>query len=170
MRTPPVDRRDDRPPSVRAHAGRRPTLRRLTRYSLASVVAVAVSQGVFAALYALGAGGWWAAAIAYAAGVPPNYHLNRRWAWGRRGPSSPRRELAPYAAVVGASFAITTVGTGTLTDRIADLGLSHAVETAAAVGVFVAVNGVLWIGKYLIYDRWLFAERSRHHVDSSTRA
>lgn len=133
-------------------------------------MAVAVSQGTFAALYALGAGGWWASAVAFAAGVPPNYHLNRRWAWGRRGRSSPTRELAPYALVVLVSFALTTVGTGTLTDRVARLDLPHAVETVVAVGVFLAVNGVLWIGKYVVYDRWLFGDRSRHHVDTSTRA
>lgn len=138
---------------------------RMLRYSAGSVVATAVSQVTFLALYALGAGPRVSSIVAFAAGMLPNYHLNRRWAWGREGRSSLTREVLPYLGVVLTSLAVVTAGTELAEGRITALGLGRTVEVVAVTVAFAAVNGVAFVGKYLIYDRWLFGRRAGREPD-----
>lgn len=146
------------------------------RYSVGSVVATAASQVVFLVVYALDAGPRIASVLGFVAGMVPNYQLNRRWTWQRSGSSSWLREIAPYVAVVLTSLAVVTFGTEAAEVRIVQLELPRQVEVVAVTGAFAAVNGVLFVVKYLVYDRWLFGgdsggdRRSRNQVPTSTRA
>lgn len=170
--------------------------RRFTRYSLGSVAAAATSQLTFVLLYGFGAGARVSSVLGFLAGVAPNYQLNRRWAWGRSGRSGLRREIAPYLLIALVSLVLTTLGTEQAEARIVELGLSRTEEVLLTWLAFAVVNGTLFIAKYLVLDRWLFARpdpatatgdpgdgggegdgdghrprrRSRSQVDSRTRA
>lgn len=139
--------------TLREHAGR------FTRYSIGSVVAFATSQVVFYALYSLGAGARASSILAMLAGVPPAYHLNRRWAFGREGRSSFTREVLPYLSVVAISITLATLGTELAEDWILTWELPRWQLSLAVTGAFAAVNGALFITKYVVFDRWLFASK-----------
>ncbi len=145
---------------------------RMARYSAGSAVATGISQVVFLALYALGAGPRVSSVLAYLVGIVPNYQLSRRWAWQRRGRSSWLREVLPYLVVVGTSLVLVTLGTDLAEGWITGLELTRPAEVVAVTLAFAAVNGVMFVTKYLVYDRWLFGDRSRSRsqVPTSTRA
>ena len=70
---------------------------KLLRYSLASVVSIAVSQAVLVVAFGL----WhWTASVANvvacAVATVPSYYLNRTWAWGRRGRSHLWKQVVPF--------------------------------------------------------------------------
>lgn len=150
-----------------------PLTRRLGRYAVGSAVATAVSQAAFVALYAAGTGAGIAAAVAFLAGVPVNWWLNRTWVWTRGGRPSPRRELLPYAATVAASAALAAGGTGLAGRWIEAAALGRPATVALGWLAFAVVNGVLFVAKFAVFDR-LFAgqrrDRSRHQVPRTTRA
>ena len=64
----------------------RPLAVRVTKYTAGSLVAAATSEIVLVVCYGTGLLGTTAASIvAFFAGAVPNYVLNRRWVWQRRG-------------------------------------------------------------------------------------
>ena len=140
--------------TLREHAGR------FTRYSIGSVVAFATSQLVFYALYSFGAGARVSSVVAMLAGVPPAYQLNRRWAFGKSGRSSFRREVLPYLGIVAVNVFLATVGTELAEGWIVERVAAGWRRTLLVTGAFALVNGALFVGKYLVFDRWLFAARS----------
>ena len=141
--------------------------RQLTRYSIGSVVAAAASQLTFTVMYALGVSATVASVLGFAAGIAPNYQLNRRWAWGRRGRSHLGTEVLPYLGVAATSLLLTVLGTrwGEARVRALDLGDTQRVVLTALV--FAVVNGVLFLGKYLVLDRWLFGRRPHGQDDAA---
>lgn len=155
----------------------------MLRYLTGSLVATVASHLSFLVVYALGWGPRLASVLGFVAGFVPNYQLNRRWTWERDGRSSWRREVLPYVAVVLSALVVVTVGTEWAEARITALGLPRQLEVVAVTVAFAAVNGALFVGKYLIYDRWLFSsgdrpsagagagrrERSRSQVPTSTQ-
>jgi putative flippase GtrA len=131
------------------------------RYSMVSAVAVAISAvtilicaGVF------GLSGIAANTIGAVVATPASYELNRKWAWRKGGKSHLWREVVPF-------WALTIVGwlasTGTV--EIADsLCKSHGV-TGLARGVAIMfaslfAYGVVWIGKFFLFNRLIFAASS----------
>jgi putative flippase GtrA len=153
---------------VRAH------LPRLARYLAGSVVAGVVSVTTFALLYgALAvAGPVTASVVAWVAGAVPNYHLNRRWAWGRRGRSDVRREVLPYAATAAASVVLSSAATSAADAWVPRLVDDRELVVALVVAAYALTYGGLFVAKYVVLDRWLFGSRrrSRHQVPSTTRA
>jgi glycosyltransferase XagB len=134
--------------------------RRMLRYSLVSLVSIAVSQAVLMA--AFGALHWTARlanVVACAAGTVPSYYLNRSWAWGRRGRSHLWKEVVPFWALafLGLAFSTWAADLGSTLARQADA--SHAVTTAVVMGSSLLAFGVLWVGKFAIFNALLFAER-----------
>lgn len=147
------------------------TLRRkLSRYTAGSIIAGICSEVTFLVLYGTGLGGpRVASVVAFLAGAIPNYFLNRRWTWQRRGRAGLVRELLPYAAVILISVTVASAVTS-FADRTVDaLTSSRPLQVALVTISFAATYGVLFICKFVIFDR-LFAERSRHQVASTTRA
>ena len=116
-------------------AWRRPGARRFSRYAVGSVVAFGASNVVFLLCYGTG---WTspqvASVLAFAAGIPINYVLNRRWAWQRRGRPAVRSELLPYAAVVSLSIVATAVGTWGADRMLAAADLGRALTVVLVDG------------------------------------
>jgi putative flippase GtrA len=129
---------------------------RFSRYTAGSAICFGVSELVFVALFAPGfLGSKGAAIVASIAGIIPGYFLNRSWTWGRKGKSDFWREVVPYWATALVSTALAALGTGAANDIFADepRGMRTLINAAA----YMLVYGVLFIAKYIVFHRWLFA-------------
>ena len=144
---------------------RTPGGRKMIRYSLVSVVSVIVSQVVLFI-----AQSFWSARtsniVAVCVSAVPSYYLNRAWAWGKTGKSHLMKEIVPFwsLALLGLIFSTWA----------ADYAESNAHHiTSSELGARLVVNfaalaafGVLWVGKFIIFNRVLFA----HHPEPSVPA
>lgn len=129
----------------------------LIRYSASSVVATAISQLAFLVCYWVGTPAMPASVIAFAAGAVPNYLLNRRWAWGRTGRAHPTRELLPYVLITLGTAVVVAFLT-TLADAwIREMIDAHSLRTLLAGTAYLASNGVTFILKFVLFDRYVFA-------------
>lgn len=163
MRTSSVDGRpatSTRADDVRAWS-RRPGVRRFSKYAVGSMVAFGASNVAFLLCYGTG---WTspqvASVLSFVAGIPVNYVLNRRWAWQRRGRPAMRDELVPYAAVVALSVTATALGTWGVDRLLTEADLARAVKVALVDLAFLAINGGLFLAKYVLLDRLVFRDRS----------
>ena len=134
--------------------------RRVVRYSLVSLLSVAVSQSVLAV--AFGVLHWTAQLaniVACAVAAVPSFHLNRSWAWGRRGRSHLLREVVPFwvLAFLGLAFSTWAADLGSTMAHHA--AASHAVTTAVVMTSSLLAFGLLWLGKFAIFNVLLFTER-----------
>jgi putative flippase GtrA len=153
------------------------TVVKITRYLIGSVVALATSVLVFALMLDLGFGTTICSIVAFVAGAVPNWILNRRWAWQITGRVEFGREIVGYVAVSVASLVASSVGTG-LTQHWVRAHVDHGFRLILVTGAYVLVQGLLFGAKYLIYERWIFAGRSRlraalrsrHQVWATARA
>ncbi|MEU4196586.1 GtrA family protein [Kribbella sp. NPDC026611] len=124
------------------------------RYSASSVVATVVSQVAFALCYWFGTPAIAATLVAWLAGAVPNYVLNRRWTWGRSG------QKLPYTMIVIGS-AVTAAVVTSVTDHLVQPVGSYAWKTALVTGSYLGTYAVLFIVKFLLFDRLVFARSSR---------
>lgn len=128
----------------------------MIRYSLVSVVAVVVNQVVlFAAqsYYSPRSSNILAVLIS----AVPSYQLNRKWAWGKSGKSHIWKEVAPFWAMallglIFSTWAADFAGSNAYRITTSELGTKLVVNFAA-----FAAFGVLWVGKFFILNRVLFA-------------
>lgn len=128
-------------------------LPRLWRFGAVSVMNVVITQVLLISLYQWTRFGATSAnVIAVGVSSIPAYLVNRRWVWQRRGTHSLTREIAPFWAYTFAGLALSTAAV-TAVDRLW--------ESAIAVSLAnITAFGVLWVTKFVLLDRWLFAERS----------
>lgn len=142
-----------------------------SRYTAGSVIAGVVSELVLLVTYGPGLLGPRAASVAgWAAGAVLNYGLNRWWAWGRRGRADLWRELLPYWAVTLATVALATWATG-LADRAAPRLFGPGGLRPAFVGAaFLAVYGVMFVAKFVLYHYVVFGARAGRRSPAGTGA
>lgn len=134
---------------------------RFSRYTAASLVAVAVSQAAFALAYGpVGTSSGVAIVAGFTAGLIPKYLLCRNWAWRRRGRLKLGPEALAYAvvAVSGAVFAyyLTEFAEGYIRSVTAG-GLQVFLMTLA----FLISQGAFFIAKFVAFDRMVFSARAR---------
>ena len=143
-------------PSSLLERARTPGGRKLVRYSLVSVVSVVVSQVIlFVAQFHYSART--SNIIAVCLSAVPSYQLNRAWAWGKTGRSHLMKEIVPFWGMAFLGLILSTWS--------ADFAESHAPSiTTSDLGQMLIVNaaalaafGVLWVGKFVILNRVLFA-------------
>jgi putative flippase GtrA len=140
--------------------GASPLGRRITRYTLGSVVALVTSIVVFALLYDMGVGTTPASVAAFLAGAVPNWVLNRRWAWNVRGRVKVGREVIGYAAISVLALLASSAGTA-WTHHVVRGVSGHGLRVVLVTLSYVAVQVILFGVKFLAYDLWVFSERSR---------
>jgi putative flippase GtrA len=131
---------------------------RVVRYSAGSLVAVAVSAvtlTVLVGVVRMSAGP--AAVLAFLAGAVPNWILNRQWAWEQTGRVRLGRELVPYVAIVLATLA-ATAGASAAVDA-ATRNASHWVSVVAVDGAYIAATGLMFVVKFVLFDRLVFTQR-----------
>ena len=140
----------------------KPFWRRMSRYTIGSIICFVVAEVTFVALFKphlLGARG--ASVVASIVGIIPGYTLNRNWTWGRRGRSDIWREVVPYWATALVSTVLAALATGAANDAFADY--SRDTRTIVNATAYMLTYGVLFIAKYILFDRVLFAHRP--HAD-----
>ena len=137
---------------------RRVLLQRFTRFTAGSVVAFLTSEVTLVVLYGSGALPATAASVAaFFAGAVPNYVLNRQWVWKRRGRIGWRTELLPYAAVSLVSLAAAAAATAWASAAAPG---GHTTRTAFVAVAYLATYGSLFLAKFAVYQRVVFADRA----------
>jgi putative flippase GtrA len=146
---------------------RTPALLKLWRYGAGSVVAFVSSVVVYYAFFSwahLGAiGSTW---VAFVAGAVPNWILNRRWAWEKRGREGVARESALYVMVSIVSLAASSAATKAT--AVAVVHSSHTARDLLVTFSYTASVIVLSGLKYLVYDRFVFVDRRRARAETAT--
>ena len=134
---------------------------RLARFSVASVIATAISQLVLLTVYWVG---WTDAAaastLAFLVGSVPHFLMVRYWAWRDTDPGRLRHQLTTYFTVtlVGgiASIALTTLTEFLLVPLVSGQGWRAVVLTLS----YLAASGPVFLVKFALFDR-AFANRTR---------
>jgi putative flippase GtrA len=153
---------------------------KVTKYAIGSVIALATSIVVFAVSYVvLGGHPTTCSILAFFAGAIPNWILNRRWAWKISGRADFLREIVAYIAISGVVLVASSVGTSAMQSWVkANVTPHHGIRVLLVTGAYVFVQAVLFVAKFVIYEKWVFsgqsrlraAVRSRHQVWSAARA
>jgi putative flippase GtrA len=141
---------------------RGPEGRKLFRYSCASVVAVICSV-VLLILFngVIGLSAWVSSTLATALAAIPNYEMNRKWAWGKTGRSHLWKEVVPFWALAFLGWGFSTISVHVMEGFAKHHHFSHVASTASVTIVYIAAFGVLWVGKFIIFNKVLFV----HHIE-----
>lgn len=140
------------------------------RYTASSVIAGVISEAVFLVAYWLEAAPVVASIVAFVAGAVPNYLMNRRWAWRRTGTPHPVRETLPYTVII-VSTALLAVLATTLADRwVAAHVSSHELGVVLVGAAFLGTYGAMFVLKFVLFDKLIFAGRRAGTPGSTSRA
>lgn len=150
--------------------------KKLAKYTAASVVAVIVTQIVLFYLTDFrGMKGGRAQLIASSIAAVPSYYMNRSWVWAKSGRSHFRKEVLPFwiMVFVGLGFATFVsmltdlyIHNNGLQDRLLWFGSkSLSLRTLLIQISSVASFGFLWVGKFIIFNKILFAHRPKDQLD-----
>jgi putative flippase GtrA len=155
--------------------------RKIARYAIGSVIALATSVVVFAVMYVILGGRHTTicSIAAFVAGAVPNWILNRRWAWKLKGQVAFLREIVAYIAISGVVLVASSLATGAMQHWVLHhVSAGHGLRAILVTGAYVAVQAVLFAAKFVVYEHWVFAGRSRlraavrsrHQVWTAARA
>jgi putative flippase GtrA len=143
---------------------RHPSTVKLGKYAGVSVISTVVSQlvlfltfGVFRLMPAVAAN-----VVANVVATIPSYVLNRRWVWGKAGRSHMWKEVMPFwvLSFIGLAFSSFAVW---VADAVAkDIGLHHAGTTLLVNAANLASYGILWIVKFLVYEKIFHIDPVEH--------
>jgi putative flippase GtrA len=136
---------------------RTPDGKKMLRYTMVSIVSVVVSEMALALMF--GVVGWsarWSNVLATAVGTIPSYQLNRKWAWGKKGKGHLWKEVVPFWSLSFVGLAFSTWSADFAESVVKSHGFSHGTQTIAIVGAALAAWGVLWIGKFIFFNKVLF--------------
>lgn len=139
-----------------------PTGRVAVRYSIASAISVGfslivlfITYGVFHLASAVVCN-----LIAAAVTALPSYYLNRNWAWRRSGRSHLWKEVLPFwlLAFAGLGLSLGAVDLAEAMGR--GLGETHLTISLMVEVASLLAYGVVWVGKFAIFNRLMFVDRS----------
>jgi putative flippase GtrA len=136
------------------------SLAKFIRYSMVSVVAILISQVVIlVAAWLFHFSGISSNALGAAASTPASYELNRKWAWGKKGKSHLWKEVVPFWLLTLVGLAAST-GTVQVADSMAKGHHVYGLDRALAImGASLFAYGVVWVAKFIIFNRVVFAAR-----------
>ncbi len=130
----------------------------MIRYSLVSVVSVIVSQIVLFI-----AQSFWSARtsniVAVCLSAVPSYYLNRAWAWGKTGKSHLMKEILPFWTLALLGLVFSTWAAGYAESNAQQVTSSDLVARLIVNGAALAAFGILWVGKFFIFNRLMFAHQ-----------
>ena len=138
--------------------------RKKVRYALVSVVAVPIGTVGVLFFNLIGAPAGVAAVLGNSCAAVPSYFLNRYWAWGKNDKNRLFGEVLPF-------WGLTLVGIGfsfVVAHEAGQLTRHNGITGAARLVILLAANvagfGVLWVVKYIIFNKLLFV--GRQHPDA----
>jgi putative flippase GtrA len=159
-----------RTPALYARALESKFAGKIARYAIGSVVALVTSVVVFALLYVAGVGTTLDSVAAFIAGAVPNWILNRKWAWEMTGRVEVAREVVGYTLVSIVALVAASAGTGRMQSYVrAHVAAHHGVRVILVTAAYVVVQALLFVVKFLVYDRWVFTGRSRFRAALRSR-
>ncbi len=143
---------------------------KVMRYAIGSLVALLTSVIVFALLLDAGVGTTADSILAFIAGALPNWILNRRWAWERTGEMDVAREVIGYTLISLVALAASSAGTGWTNALLRHhLQHNHALRVLLVTLAYVVVQGLLFVAKFVAYDRWIFTDGGRFRAGLRAR-
>jgi putative flippase GtrA len=132
----------------------------MIRYTLVSVISVIISVIVLGITKGLlGWSAFWANVFSVAVACVPSYELNRRWAWGKNGKSHMWKEVVPFWVLAFIGLAFSTWWAVAAEAIAHHRHFSHTKQTLLVEAAVLLAYGILWIGKFIIFNKILFA----HH-------
>ncbi len=138
---------------------RKPNFKKYWRFAFVSVVSTALTLVMLYLFFRVLKVGSAAESnfIATSIATAPAYYLNRTWTWGKTGRSHVMREVVPFwtIAIVG-----VVLSTGAV--HLAAVEAHHITHSHMGVTILVEfanffTYGVLWVGKFMIFNRYLFS-------------
>ena len=155
---------EPRPPTGRSLAerlrafGRTPLFTKIWRYGAVSVISTVltlVCLYLFYRVVRVGSAGE-ANVIATAISTLPSYWLNRAWAWGKTGRSHLWREIVPFWVIAALGLVLSTLAVQFASHEAKDLSHAHQVQTILVLFANLFTYGVMWVGKFLLFNQYLF--------------
>jgi putative flippase GtrA len=129
------------------------------RYTASSVIAGVISSVVFLVAYWFEAAPVVATLVAFVAGAVPNFLMQRYWTWRRTGTPHPVREALPYLATIVSTALLASLVT-TLADRWVEAHVGpHGLGVFLVGAAFLGTYGVMFVVKFVLLDRLIFAGR-----------
>ena len=144
-------------PAALRDLARSPEGKKLVRYTMVSVISVIVSELTLA--FCFGVLHWaarWSNVTAVAVATVPSYELNRKWAWGKHGKSHLWKEVVPFWVLAFIGLAFSTWSADYAETYAKSHHYSHGAQTIVVAGAALAAFGVLWVGKFIIFNKVLF--------------
>jgi putative flippase GtrA len=127
------------------------------KFFAGSLVGMTISQLVLIALYGIGGmNALVAGIIAFVSGAVPNFLVNRRWAWERKRLDTAKREVLPYAIVVGIGGLASSGLSAYFEHLIRPEVHSHFLRTVLLDIAYVSSYGIFFILKFAVLDRFVF--------------
>lgn len=149
-------------PVAALHGGRRMAssapsnerVRRWGRYAVTYLVATGVSEATLLTLYGLHLMAASVAAVAASVvGTVPSYVMSRYWIWRDADRRRPGRQAVAYWVVSLVSIGMSSLVTGLAAANAPAWRAAHL----AVVGLaYIGTYGGLWVGKFAVYQRFLF--------------
>jgi putative flippase GtrA len=130
----------------------------ISRFAVAAIVSLGVTQLTLAIAVLAGVSGGLAALIGWLAGALTSYVLSR-WAWQRKGRPNVVRETLPFWIIsLGTAAVLTTTGhfASTYAHHHYHLGFERVLIVNGAV---LAANAITFLIRFLIFHYVLFADR-----------
>ena len=129
--------------------------KKLIRYTASSVITTGVSFGAIVFFYGLKIipGVIWATLVGNVIATVPSYHLNRLWAWGKRGKSAFRKEIVPYWSLAFAGIAFSQIGAFSARAVVRAHHWSHLANTGLVAGINLVCFAIFWVLKLLVFNR-----------------
>ena len=129
--------------------------KKLIRYTASSVITTGVSFSAIWIFYGLKIipGVIWATLAGNVIATLPSYHLNRLWAWGKRGKSAFRKEIVPYWSLAFAGIAFSQIGAFSARAVVRAHHWSHLTNTALVSFTNVVCFAIFWVLKLLVFNK-----------------
>ncbi|MHB8190999.1 MAG: GtrA family protein [Ferrimicrobium sp.] len=127
------------------------------KYGAVSAISVAITEALLFILFAIfriSATG--SNVIATAVAAVPSYYLNRSWAWGKSGHSHLVKEVIPFWALAFLGLWLSIFTVGVANGFAVSHGYPHIVDALLVNTASIAAFGIVWIGKFFIFNKFLF--------------
>jgi putative flippase GtrA len=141
-----------------------PTGKKMFRYATVSVISTIVSFSVLGIVF--GAFRLWtevpSTVFANLVASVPAYYLNRTWSWGKSGRSHVFKEVVPFWTMTAIGITMS-IGTASLARHLSNVyDLHHFGRTVVVEGANTAAFAVLWIVKFLVFNRLFHVDPIAH--------
>src|SRR5580704_7210817 len=131
-------------------------LGKILRYGTISVVSTAISlTGLFVFYRWIGLSPTWSNIVATCIATVPYYYLNRMWVFKKSGRSHLTREVLPFWTIAFVSLVLSTLAVKFAGSQVHSIA-SKDVRGAILVAANLATYGILWIVKFIVFNRYLF--------------